>query len=37
VLTYQALAEEKQPDALLDEVLAGIALPKTDLASAAVG
>ena len=36
VLTYQALAEEMQPDALLDEVLAGIAAPKTDLVPSAV-
>jgi MoxR-like ATPase len=35
VLTYQALAEEKQPDALLDEVLAAVAVPKLDLAAAA--
>jgi MoxR-like ATPase len=31
VLTYQALAEEKQPDALLEEVLAAVPIPKTDL------
>src|SRR5204863_9302477 len=35
VLTYQALAEEKQPDALLDDVLAEVAVPKIDLAPAA--
>jgi len=32
VLTYQALAEEKAPDAILDTVLAAVPLPKTDLA-----
>src|SRR5207237_8154273 len=31
VLTYQALAEEKQPDALLDAVLAAVPLPTIDL------
>jgi len=35
VLTYQALAEEKDPDALLDEVLGAVAAPKLDLAAAA--
>jgi MoxR-like ATPase len=35
VLTYQALAEEKEPDALLDEVLGAVAAPKLDLAAAA--
>jgi MoxR-like ATPase len=37
VLTYQALAEEKQPDALLDEVLAAVPTPSIDLARAAAG
>ena len=32
VLTYQALAEEKAPDAILETVLAAVPLPKTDLA-----
>jgi len=32
VLTYQALAEEKAPDAILDTVLAAVPLPRTDLA-----
>src|ERR687884_292371 len=32
VLTYQALAEEVSPDSILDEVLAGVPLPRTDLA-----
>jgi MoxR-like ATPase len=31
VLTYQALAEEKAPDALLDEVLTAVAVPTIDL------
>src|SRR4030095_1359101 len=31
VLTYQALAEEKQPDALLDEGLAAVPPPQIDL------
>jgi MoxR-like ATPase len=31
VLTYQALAEEKQPDALLDEVIAVVPAPQIDL------
>jgi MoxR-like ATPase len=31
VLTYQALAEEKPADELLDEVLAVVPVPKTDL------
>jgi MoxR-like ATPase len=35
VLTYQALAEEKQPDALLEEVLAAVPVPKVDLAPTA--
>jgi MoxR-like ATPase len=35
VLTYQALAEEKQPDALLDDVLAAVPVPKVDLAPTA--
>jgi MoxR-like ATPase len=35
VLTYQALAEEKEPDALLDEVLAAVPVPKVDLAPTA--
>src|SRR5207244_6243556 len=32
VLTYQALAEEKAPDAILDRVLAQVPVPATDLA-----
>jgi MoxR-like ATPase len=32
VLTYQALAEEMSPDAILDRVLADVPLPATDLA-----
>jgi MoxR-like ATPase len=32
VLTYQALAEEVQPDAILDSVLAAVPVPQTDLA-----
>jgi MoxR-like ATPase len=32
VLTYQALAEEMSPDAILDRVLATVAVPATDLA-----
>jgi len=35
VLTYQALAEEKQPDELLDDVLAVVPVPKVDLAPTA--
>jgi MoxR-like ATPase len=35
VLTYQALAEEKQPDELLDDVLAAVPVPKVDLAPTA--
>jgi MoxR-like ATPase len=34
VLTYQALAEEVTPDAILDQVLAAVPVPKFDLASA---
>jgi MoxR-like ATPase len=33
VLTYQALAEEVTPDAILDTVLAAVPVPKIDLAS----
>ena len=33
VLTYQALAEEVTPDAILDRVIATVPVPKTDLAS----
>ena len=33
VLTYQALAEEVTPDAILDTVLATVPVPKTDLAA----
>jgi MoxR-like ATPase len=33
VLTYQALAEELSPDTILDQVLATVPVPKTDLAS----
>jgi MoxR-like ATPase len=32
VLTYQALAEEVSPDSILDEVLATVPVPRTDLA-----
>jgi MoxR-like ATPase len=32
VLTYQALAEEVQPDAILDAVLGAVPVPSTDLA-----
>jgi len=32
VLTYQALAEEVSPDTILDEVLAAVPVPRTDLA-----
>ena len=32
VLTYQALAEEQAPDAILDRVLAAVPVPQTDLA-----
>jgi MoxR-like ATPase len=32
VLTYQALAEEVQPDAILDAVLGAVPVPRTDLA-----
>src|SRR5204863_5345023 len=32
VLTYQALAEEMSPDAILDRVLGGVPAPATDLA-----
>ena len=32
VLTYQALAEEMSPDAILDRVLAAVPVPSTDLA-----
>jgi MoxR-like ATPase len=32
VLTYQALAEEMSPDAILDRVLTAVAVPATDLA-----
>jgi MoxR-like ATPase len=32
VLTYQALAEEMAPDAILDAVVAAVPVPKTDLA-----
>jgi MoxR-like ATPase len=32
VLTYQALAEEVSPDAILDRVVATVPVPKTDLA-----
>jgi MoxR-like ATPase len=32
VLTYQALAEEMSPDAILDRVLAEVPVPTTDLA-----
>jgi MoxR-like ATPase len=32
VLTYQALAEEVSPDSILDEVLAAVPVPRTDLA-----
>jgi MoxR-like ATPase len=32
VLTYQALAEEMSPDAILDRVIAGVPVPATDLA-----
>jgi MoxR-like ATPase len=35
VLTYQALAEEKQPDELLDAVLAAVPVPQVDLAPTA--
>jgi MoxR-like ATPase len=31
VLTYQALAEERSPDSLLDEVLAAVPVPQLDL------
>jgi MoxR-like ATPase len=33
VLTYQALAEEVTPDAILEKVLAAVPVPKTDLAA----
>jgi MoxR-like ATPase len=33
VLTYQALAEEVTPDAILEQVLGAVPVPKTDLAS----
>jgi MoxR-like ATPase len=33
VLTYQALAEELSSDTILDQVLATVPVPKTDLAS----
>jgi MoxR-like ATPase len=33
VLTYQALAEEVSPDTILDEVIAAVPVPKTDLAT----
>jgi MoxR-like ATPase len=32
VLTYQALAEEVSPDSILDQVLAAVPVPRTDLA-----
>jgi MoxR-like ATPase len=32
VLTYQALAEEVSPDAILDQVLAAVPAPQLDLA-----
>ena len=32
VLTYQALAEEVSPDTILDDVLAAVPVPRTDLA-----
>jgi hypothetical protein len=34
VLTYQALAEEVDPDALLDAVIAAVPVPQVDLARA---
>ena len=34
VLTYQALAEEVTPDAILEKVLAAVPVPKIDLAAA---
>src|SRR5207249_2060450 len=33
VLTYQALAEEVTPDAILEKVLKAVPVPKTDLAA----
>jgi MoxR-like ATPase len=36
VLTYQALAEEMAPDAILETVIAAVPVPKTDLAPPAV-
>ena len=32
VLTYQALAEEMSPDAILDRVVSTVPVPATDLA-----
>jgi hypothetical protein len=32
VLSYQALAEEVSPDAILDQVLAAVPVPHLDLA-----
>jgi hypothetical protein len=32
VLSYQALAEEVSPDAILDQVLAAVPAPQLDLA-----
>jgi MoxR-like ATPase len=32
VLTYQALAEEVSPDAILDSVIAAVSVPQVDLA-----
>jgi hypothetical protein len=34
VLSYQALAEEVTPDAILDQVLAVVPVPQLDLARA---
>ena len=31
VLTYQALAEERSPDSLLDEIIAAVPVPQLDL------
>jgi MoxR-like ATPase len=36
VLTYQALAEEVTPDAILEKVLAAVPVPKLDLTSSSV-
>ena len=32
VLSYEALAEQRSPDSLLDELVAAVAVPQFDLA-----